>query len=321
MEAALLATDRLDLLRLFVRIAETGRISEAARSVGISQPSASRCLRLLESVMGAKLIERSTHGLSLTPAGLSLLDRARHLLAAWDEAVEAAGAERQELAGLIRVVAPVAVGQTLLAAVAARFLRRHPEVRIEWDLRDDVLDMTSAGCDLWIRVGELPQDDLVVRHVYDIKRAVVASPAFRAVEHPRELSVTPAVRLTSFVPVAVRLVRDDGASFVLRQSAVFSTSNLHAAHVAALEGVGYAVLPLWLVQDDLSRGALTMLCPDWQPPGLHLSLAYAPTGQRSSRLRALIDFIRAELTSDGGLGITFLRELGAVGTVERIRSG
>jgi DNA-binding transcriptional LysR family regulator len=241
------------------------------------------------------------------------LDRARRLLSDWDAALEAAQAERKAIAGRIRVIAPVAVGQSLLARIASRFLLTHPDVTFQWELRNGPVDMIAANCDLWIQVGPAPRDDLVSRRIYDIRRAIVASPKWPQASHPRDFIARPAVHLTSFVPSAVRLTRGNDV-FVLRHNAVFGTDNLHAAHVAALEGVGYAILPLWLVMNDVRSGALSVLCPEWNPPGLQLSLAYHSAG-RPGRVRALVDFMEAELTSEKGLGVTYLKGIDAVDVV------
>ena len=304
------------MLRLFSHVAETGSFTEAANAIGLSQPSASRALKQLEMVTRSKLVERSTRGAALTPAGRSFLVRARDLLADWDAAVEAAHAEGRALSGRIRVIAPVASGQTLFARIAAKFQRLHPDVTIELALQDGPVDMIGSGVDLWICVG-LPRDDLVVRRIYGVRRAVVASPAWPCVAHPRELAARPAVRLTSFVPATVPLTHVDGEGFALKQEVVFGTSSVFAAHTAVLEGVGYAILPLWVLQNELRSGALTLPCPDWQPPGIHVSLAYLPSG-RSARLKALVEFLQSELTSAEGAGITFLREFGATDVVDLV---
>ncbi len=315
MDALVLATDRFDLLWLFVRITETGQISEAARSLGMSQPSASRRLKRLEELTTAKLVERSPHGLALTAAGRHFLGSARTLLNDWHRAVDALKVDNDAMSGQIRIAAPIAAGQGFLAEIVARFLNRHPDIRIDWELRDDAVDVTSAGYDLWIRVGEIHRDDLIVREIYRVERALVATPGFSPVEHPRELQPARAVRLRTFVPGAIELLNDAGEAYVLRQAAVFTTDNLYAARTAVLAGVGYAVLPLWCIQPELHRGDIVQVVAKWRPRPVTLSLANAPSSNRSVRVKALVNHIRAELSSDEGLGIAFLREVGALASV------
>ena len=317
----LLASDRLDLLQLFLRVTEAGQVSEAARALGLSQPTASRLLRRLEHVVGQPLFDRSPQGLRLTRAGQDFLAPARRLIEDWQTAVDGLNAGTDAISGVIRVAAPVAVGQGFLAAIAARFLRAHPGVAIEWHLRDDALDVTAAGYDLWIRAGEVHRDDLVVRHVYRVERALVAAAGQAPVLHPRELQARPAVRLSTFVPGTVELTRDGRETFRLRQRAAFTTDNLYAARTAVLGGAGYAVLPLWCMHAELEAGVLMRVCAPWRPPPVGFSLAYAPSRGRLPRVAALIAYMRAELHDDEGLGVVFIREAGATESIKRLGRG
>lgn len=147
------ASDRLELMRLFVRVAETGTLTEAGRSLGLSQPSASRLLRRLEVMVDCQLVQRSTSDLTLTSAGRSFLSSARMMLEQWQSAVEDLQSERTQVSGHLRIAAPIAIGQDLLALVAARFIAENPAVTIEWELRDDRLKFDADGYDLWIRAG------------------------------------------------------------------------------------------------------------------------------------------------------------------------
>ena len=304
----MLGRDRLDLIELLDRISETGSLSRGARAVGLSQPSASRLLKSLEEMLGVMLVQRNTHGLCLTPAGVRFLAAGRGLLAGWDKAIDEVRTERDDLRGHLRIVAPIAAGQTLLASIVARFVRDNPGVTIEWTLNDELIDFTAEGCDLWIRAGELPADNLVVRDLWQIERAIVAAPTHPLVEHPSELAGSTAVRTRTFVPEAVELTRRDGERHLLRQSSAFLVDNLFAARAVLLEGLGYGILPLWAVQRDFARGALVRLCSAWSPPVVKLSLAYPPDRSRPRRLAALLDFIKAELLGAGGMGIAFLEE-------------
>ena len=314
----LVATDRLDLIKLFLRVAEAGQVSQAARALGLSQPTASRLLRRLEDLLGTKLVDRSPQGLSLTQAGRDFLAPARRLVDDWHEATDVVKGGQASLSGAIRVAVPIATGGGFLTVIAARFLRVHPDIAIEWHLRDDTVDVTADGYDLWIRAGEIRRDDLVVRHIYRIERAVVTAAGRPEVSHPRALQPLPAVRLATFVPGVVELTDRGGATFKLRQRVMFSTDNLYAARTAVLEGVGYAVLPLWCMHAQLAQGALVRACEPWRPADITLSIAYAPSRGRSRRVAALMAHIQKELQDDHGIGVTFLHAAGATASVTRI---
>ena len=314
----LLSTDRLDLLELFLRVAETEQISAAARALGLSQPTASRFLKRLETLLGLQLFDRSPQGLRLTQAGRDFIAPAQRLFEDWQAAVATAKTDKDSVSGTLRVAAPVAAGQGFLAAIAADFLRAYPDIAIEWHLRDDPLDMSAVGYDLWIRAGELHREDLVVRHIYRVDRALVMAPGQPEAAHPRELQARAAVRLSTFVPGTIELTHESGEKFRLRQRAVFTTDNLYAARTAVLQGAGYAVLPLWCMHAQLAQGALVRVCDPWLPPSVTFSLAYAPSRGRLPRVAKLIEHMRQQLQDDKGLGVAFIREAGATESIKRI---
>ncbi len=310
-----LSTDRLDLLRLFICTAETGKVSTAGEMLGLSQPSASRLLRRLEEMLDVRLLNRAAHGVSLTTSGREFLIAARRLLHEWERAVEAAKIQQKTLSGHIRIAAPVAVGQSLLATIAARFVRLHADVTVDWELRDDPVSLSSSAYDLWIRVGDVLKADLVVREVIYARRAVVAAADLAAAAHPRDLQISKAVRLSTFVPLSVELFHGNGERFTVKQRCVFTTDNLYAAQEAVREGVGYAVLPLWAVQSDLDRGLLVHACPSWMPDPVVLSLAYLPDRKRPARVSAFIRYLESELTRSDGAARHFFSDVGDGGSI------
>jgi molybdate transport repressor ModE-like protein len=293
------ALDRFELMRLFIRIAESGSLSAAARSLSISQPTASRQLRQLESLLGVELVQRSTHDLGLTHSGTRFLEDARAMMANWEASIDTLKTERAELGGPIRVAAPIALGQAILATIAARFLLRHPAVKIDWCLTDQPGDLASGGYDLWIRAGPIRQLDLVVRHLWRIERTVVAAASFRRVAHPQELERLASVVLIAFVPDEVSLTGPRNRKAVVTINPTFNTDNFYAAVEAVRQGVGFGILPFWAIQDDLDSGRLIELCPEWHPPFLMPSVAYPPSRYRPIRISAFADYLRTELPKLG----------------------
>lgn len=302
--------DRLELIALLAHIADTGSLSDAAEKAGISQPSASRWLKRLEELVQVRLVERTTHEVTLTPSGLRFLAATRRLNATWQDALEELRYDREDLAGPLRIVMPVVAGQELVASILARFARRHPDVTIDCRLSDADINPTPEA-DLWIRIGDLPTETLIARELWHIGCAVVAASGHPTLDHPGELADKGAVRIATCVPEMVRLIRTDGKQVVLRQSTTFQVDNVFVARAAIREGVGYGILPLWSVQADLRSGALVHVCPDWSPPIVVLSLAYPPGRHRPRRLVALLDFIKMEFTRAGGLGIEFIETFNA----------
>jgi molybdate transport repressor ModE-like protein len=293
------ALDRFEFMRLFARIAETGSLSAAAQSLAISQPTASRQLKQLEQLLGVQLVRRSTHDLALTDAGNRFLEDARAMLADWETSCDALRNERWELMGSIRVAVPVALGQTILATIAARFIIAHPSVTIDWRLTDQPGDLTAGGYDLWLRAGPIRQLDLIVRHLWRIERTIVAKRGSAAVAHPNALEQWPSVVLFTFVPEKVTLTGPRRRKATLKIKPNFKTDNLYAAIEAVREGVGYAILPNFAIQNDLDTGRLVKICPEWHPPEVLLSVAYPPLRYRPVRVSAFVNYLRSELPKAG----------------------
>lgn len=284
--------DRFELMRLFVRIAETGSMSGAGRSLGLSQPSTSRLLKQLEEALGVHLVRRSTHALVLTDAGQGFLPRAVEMLRQWDEAAENTLLSREIHSGPIRIAAPVALGQTLLAEIAARFAIEHPGVSIDWRLVDDPGDLVAGGYDLWIRAGPIQDETLIVRELGRSAHLIVAQSSQDKASGPEELSGRDAVHLVHLTTRQIPLQTKDGRSATLRLKPAFTTDSLYAAVTAVRAGVGYGILPRWLVAGDLARRTLIQLCSDWDPPEIVLSVAYPQARYRPARVKAFIEHLR-----------------------------
>lgn len=292
------ALDRLTLLASFVRIAEAGSISAAARDLGLTQPTASRHLAELEQRLETTLIRRTTHELSLTQAGEALIASARDLLAGW-ESIEERHGDAERIAGTLRVVAPIALGQTLLGDFACRFQHDHPNIVLHWELNDREIRFATIGCDCWIRVGHVPDDTLVVRELASVERLLVASPRYLAVVgYPRSARALEKLSLLALEPFegqAVPLTSRNGQSVTIRPPVRLVTNNVVALRTAALAGLGVAVLPRWFVRDALAEGTLVEPLPALRAPRLSVHVAWAPARFQSRRLATFVARLRAEV--------------------------
>jgi DNA-binding transcriptional LysR family regulator len=313
--ATVASVDRLFLLEVFLSLTETKSVTGTARRLGVSQSTVSRMLQRLESMAQVPLVRRASRGVSLTREGEHLARSAPAILESWSAALECGREAHKRLSGTLRVVAPVAIGQGMLAIVFSRFLLQHPALSLELELRDDPIDLQAMKYDLWIRVGAAP-DSLVVQHIFKVDRWLVAAPGITAAEHPQALAQVRAIRLRPFTPRAIELTHSSGQSLKLVQNVALTSDHLETVRVAALEGLGYAVLPLWAVKRDLQENKLVRLCAGWQPPSLRLSLAFLPNAKRSARARELILFIRDELTRPDGVGMSYLRRQEIADTVQ-----
>lgn len=295
--------DRLTLLKTFVRIAEAGSISAAARELGLSQPSASRQLAELETRFNTQLISRTTHTLSLTGAGADLLADARRLLDDW-EVLEEKHIESKEISGKLKVVAPVALGQLHLLAIAIKFQQSYPLVSIDWHLEDSDIHFAEVGCDCWIKVGPVLDKSLLVEPLGQAERIVIASPQFlkehSAHKTPRNLEKLPCVALDPFEGGRIPLTNQKKTAWI-SPSVRMNTNNIFAVRHAVLAGLGLAVMPRWLIADELESGALVDFIPEWRAPKLTIYAALLQARYQTHRLRRFVELLKTEVQQIPGI--------------------
>ena len=300
------ALDRLTLLATFLRIAERGSISAAARDLGLSQASASRQLADLEARLGTQLIRRTTHSLSLTDQGDACVRDARGLLHSWDALADRMAKQQSQLSGPIRVIAPVALGQRALVGAGAKFQAQHPDVTVSWELIDEDIRFAERGCDLWIKAGAVPDDTLVVRHVGQAERIVIASPGLAKeskIATPRDLTQVPWISLSVFEGHRFQLTRSGQAVQDVTAKPIMTTNNIFAVLEAARNGLGAAILPKWFIAQELKKKQLVDVLPGWQTQSVPIHLAYLPAASQPRRLSAFLAFMEQSLRDLSGLEV------------------
>ena len=296
--------DRLTLLETFVRISERGSISAAARDLGLSQASASRQLKELEDRLGVQLVRRTTHSLAVTLAGQALLRDARGLLAEWSALEERHGAGDGVAKGPLKIVAPVALGQRHLLDIALDFQCLHPQVSLAWQLQDEPVRFAEVGCDCWIKIGLVPDETLVVRHMGRVVRCLVASPLLvgrDCLAGPADVEALPFVALDPFEGGRIALAKGEGAVVEIRPQVRVATNNIFALYRAALKGVGAAILPTWFIAEDLAAGRLINLLPQWRAASHAVNAAYLPARHQPRRLALFLDALEKGMREIDGI--------------------
>ena len=172
--------DRFAAMNTFVRVAELGTFSAAARELGLTQPAVSQQIAALERHLDVRLFHRSTRKLALTEGGETYYQHALQILQAVGEAEESAGELSSAFRGNLRVHGPVGFGQTHLSPIVIEFQRLHPELIIELVLDDRFADLIAEGVDVAIRFGELKSSELIARKLATFERILVASPDYIA---------------------------------------------------------------------------------------------------------------------------------------------
>jgi DNA-binding transcriptional LysR family regulator len=294
--------DLLAALKSFVRLAETGSFSAVARDAGATQPAISRQISALEEHLGARLVQRSTRSLRLTEDGQDLLVHARHILDAVAEAEAAVGRQRTAPAGLVRLGAPTVFGRLYLAPQLGRLLALYPELAVELALSDDVSDLVQEGLDLALRIGEIADGSLVARRVGSFTVAVLAAPDYLAANgeprRPEDLSAHECILFTRTQEPNTWRFAGPAGPLAVEVHGRLRVNSIEAAVAAAVAGAGIALLPTWLIRDELASGALQRILKDAQASRRPISLVYPSRRFLAPRTRAVIDFLVAEFRLD-----------------------
>lgn len=285
---------KLDGVAAFVCVAETGSITGAAQRLGLAKSVVSERLAELERSLGVKLLQRSTRRSALTENGRTFLERGRRILGEAEAAAAELAQRSGELMGPLRLSAPVSFGILHLQKPVHAFLRAHPRIDLTLDLDDRFVDAAADGFDAVIRHGPVSDRHLVAHRLGESSRHLVAAPAYLEAAPPlRSLEDLSAHR-------AIFYNRRDsdwrfegaGATTVVRSLSALRLNNGLMMRAAALAGLGIALLPRFIVHDELRQGSLRIVHLDRSPQSAELFVAHPRDHGTSGKIRALVAHLR-----------------------------
>lgn len=288
--------DRWTEMEVLVQIAETGTLTGAADALGLSTSSASRYLASLEERLGASLVMRNTRRLQLTETGRTYLAQVRATLTQLADADAVATADTAEPRGVLRVSASVPFAVRHIAPVLRAFTERHPQVTVQLLASNRYVDLIDAQIDVAVRNREFePDSAITIRRLARSRRLLAASPAYLqahgAIRHPDDLAAHPMLIYShAHSPHELRFERGNDV-LAVPVRCLLESDDADVLRTAALSGLGPLVLPSYILQDDLRRGALLPLVEDWELPSLTINLAYASRRHVSAKVRCFIDFM------------------------------
>lgn len=283
-------------MAVFVKVVEAGGFSAAARDLNLPKSSVSRYVSRLEDRLGVRLLHRTTRTLRPTEVGHAYFERASRIV---QEIVEAeAAVTNMQVAprGSLRITAPLSFGHLFLGELVARFLDAHPEVQLEVDLSDRVVDLIEEGFDLAVRVGRMRDSSLIARKLGAAERVLVASPDYLArCGHPQvpdDLrhhdcllyaydANTASWRLSDAVTVPIR--------------GRLTTNNGDILASAAASGLGVALLPRFLVGRYLREGRLQTVLEDHVASDGGVFAVYPHNRHLSAKVRVFVDYLVDQL--------------------------
>ena len=295
--------DRLAGLDLFIRVVETGSFSRAAEDLGIAQPTATKAVAAIEERLGARLLHRSTRGITPTEVGALYYEKCKRISRDVEDAENLATLLQSGIGGQIRISTSVAFGRRVLVPLALRYMRAHPAVRIDLGFDDRYVDMVEQGVDLAIRMGRLADSSLGARYLGTNPWVMVASPVYLA-EHPAPRVPADLARHDCVIYSSVQ--GDDRWSFTgpsgdevsVPVTGRLRTNNLSAVLAAAREGLGLAVLPWYVARESVSDGTVLPVLDAHVLPAQDVHAVYPSPKLVSMKVTHFIVYLQQSLTGD-----------------------
>ncbi|MBE7421312.1 MAG: LysR family transcriptional regulator [Zoogloeaceae bacterium] len=284
---------RLKQIETFVSVANRGSLTAAATAEGVAPGVVSRRLDALEARLGVKLLLRTTRRVTLTFEGSAYLEDCQRILRELGDAEASVSLGGVKARGHLRISAPAGFGRRHVAPLIMQFLDAHPEVTVNLDLSDRLVDLVNEGVDCAIRVGELSDSSLVSIRLAENRRVVVASPDYLA-HHgaPRTLAELPSHRCLSLGQQRGWLFRDGEEIVSIKVSGQLECNDGAVLHEWALAGRGLAWRSMWEVGEDLQRGALVSLLDEFAAPPTGIYAVFPQRKYLPLRVRLLIDHLK-----------------------------
>jgi DNA-binding transcriptional LysR family regulator len=287
--------DRLTSLTAFVRVVDAGGFSAAGRKLNMSTTMVSNHVQALEERLGARLLNRTTRKVSLTEVGRAYYDRATQILADIEQADDIAGALQSTPRGTLRIYTATHI-VPFVAPVVAEFLRSYPDVKVDLNMGERIIDIIDEGFDVAIRLTPPPDSSLIVRSLATWRHVLCCSP-FYLEKHGRlqqlsELSEHNCLRHVLY-PFGEEWHFADrkGLPATVQVSGNLISNSGETLRRAALDGIGITLAPGFLIHDDLEEGRLVRLLPEYRPVELSMNAVYPHRHHLSAKVRTFIDML------------------------------
>lgn len=288
--------NKFTTIKAFTKVVEAGGFAAAARQMGLSRSVVNKYVTALENELGTQLLRRSSRQVSPTEAGIAFYDRAVLILNELDEAFAAVTQLQEQPRGNLRINAPMTFGSLHLSPVVADFMARYPDVHVELVLNDRFVDPIEEGFDVTIRIAEPnPSTSLITREIAPVRRALCASPGYLAAhgepQEPKELRRHRCLHYGYQETGNLWKLAGARGEIPVRINCVMWSNNGDSLKKVALRDQGIAMLPTFIVGDELRLGRLRTVLSDYQPPAITLSALYPRHRHLSAKTRLFIEFL------------------------------
>lgn len=288
-------SDVLDGMAVFAGVVNAGSFTAAAESMGHSTSFVSKTITRLEQRLGSRLLNRTTRTLSLTDTGRAYYERCNQIVIDADNAMRSISQLQEAPRGLLRVNAPTSFGSKYLLELMPQFMRLYPEVNMEIEFNDRLIDVVAEGFDVVIRVGNIKDSNLVARKFTQSHGVVVASPGYLA----RKGAPSSAEELVDHDCIAYSLlpnpttwdfIKDGNRSRIdIRPRVLCNSAEIEVS--MALQGVGITQLPLFTCEKEVECGDLVVVLSDYTPPQFDVYAVYPHRQFLTAKVRVFVDYL------------------------------
>lgn len=292
--------DRIQALRLYIRVVDLGSFSKAAADMGIGQPSATKQVAQLEAQLGSRLLHRSTHGVTPTEIGQLYHAKCKLIVHHVEEAESVAALMQSQVQGGLRISTSVAFGRRVLVPLVMRFMKLHPRLQVELSFEDRYVDLVEQGIDVAIRMGPLADSTLGSRFLGVNPWVVVASPSYLAERgvprKPADLARHDALIYSTVQGDARWLFA--GADGRLRPVVVrgpMRSNNLSALLSAARGGMGLAALPWYVAHESVRADAVRPVLIEWRLPSQEIHAVYLSPRRVPAKVSGFVEWLHGQV--------------------------
>ena len=293
--------DRFHELRVFIAVADHGGLAKAAAVIHSSPPAVTRTIASLEERLGVRLFDRTTRSLRLTEPGIKFLDDARRLLGDLETAEQEIAGQSNVVSGNLTITTSLTFGRAMLQPIVMDFIDANPRINVSLLLFDRVVDLIDEGFDLAVRIANLPDSSLVSRHVGDVRRMLVASPAYLSrrgsPKTPDDLKMHPIIGQTALMPNRELRYFKAGKPARITLPIRLEINDAHACISAAEHGKGITIALSYMMTDAIREGRLVPVLNEFRPPPVPVNLIYAQRRIVAPKIRAFIDFAAPRLST------------------------
>ncbi len=295
-QASIGAMDRITGVKLFIRVVETGSFSKAAAEFAITQPTATKAVAAMEARLGARLLHRSTRGVTPTEVGALYHDKCKLIAREIDDADNLATLLQSQVGGLLRISTSVAFGRRVMVPLVLRYMAAHPGVQVDLSFDDRYVSLVEQGIDVALRMGRLADSQLGARFLGINPWVLVGAPAYLAAngqpEQPSDL-VGHAALVYSSVQGDERwhFSGADGQTESVPVKGPLRSNNLSALLAAARGGLGLAVLPWYVAHASVQAGTVRPLLERWPLPAQEIHAVFPSPKLLPSKVRSFCDFL------------------------------